>query len=290
MKPSHLTRWTWILGFASLIVVGCAGGAPTTGGDDDGSGEPPPKVKQPPNPKDGSSTAPNCDGIPEHGTCQDGVAVSCDVAGDALRRKDCKALGKSCVVDGTRGAVCDTVAPQSGGGTSTCDSGVTFEGTCGGASGQTAVWCDPESNQTISWNCADDGKTCEENLCALGAFCCGTGTPPPPPPPTSVCPALGFAGKCESATKAVWCNGPTVVEKQCTGVQTCQVDACADGAYCCNPPTPVPSECDTIGVRGVCNAGKPRWCSSGTVQEVTCATGKTCQIDVCGDGAFCCSP
>ncbi len=277
--------------FAILMGVGCAGQAPVDMGP--GSDDPPPKVKQPPTPKDGSSTAPGCDGVPEHGKCEDGVAVYCDTAGDGeLRRKDCKALGKSCVVDGARGAICDVVVapPPGSGGGSTCDSGATFEGTCGGEGGNTAVWCDPASMQTISWDCGGDGLSCTMNDCGIGAFCCGAATPPPP---SNDCPALGFFGECGGTgdNTARWCNGTTLVEKVCGANETCQIDACADGAYCCAKPAAPVDECAEIGVRGVCTAaGKPRWCSNGTVSEVTCAAGKTCQIDACGNGAFCCAP
>jgi hypothetical protein len=279
MTPSTLAR----IALAALLAVlafGCAGQLP-----DDGDDEPAPKVKQPPAPKDGSGTVAGCDGIPESGVCQDGVAVYCDLENAELRRKDCKALGKSCVVDGQRGAMCETVT-GGGGGNSTCDTGVTFEGTCGGANGQTATWCDPGSNQTIVWNCAADGLSCQIDDCGFGAFCCGSA---PPPPPSNECATLGFYGECSGNT-ARWCNGNQLVEKVCGNGQTCQLDACADGAYCCNAPQQPPQdECSQIGIRGVCTAdGNPRWCSGGQIQEVTCATGRTCQIDVCGEGAFCC--
>jgi len=286
---------------AILISVGCAGQAPVN--DDGHNDDPPPKIKQPPSPKDGSSTAPGCDGIPENGQCQDGVAVYCDIpvadGNGELRRKDCKALGKACLMDAARGAVCETVTPNSGGGPSSCDTGVTFDGSCGGTGGNTAIWCDPETSQTITWDCSNEPNrnTCKDSAtgpgCAQGAFCCPSDAAPPPPPPSNECPALGFFGECGGAgdNTARWCDGDTLVEKPCTGTDTCQIDACADGAYCCAPPAAPVSECDTIGIRGVCTAeGKPRWCSNGTVTEVSCAAGKSCQIDACGNGAFCCDP
>jgi hypothetical protein len=154
-----------------------------------------------------------------------------------------------------------------------------------GPGGQTATWCDPATSQTIVWNCAAEGLACTVDDCGYGAFCCGSS---PPPPPSNECDTLGFYGECSGNT-ARWCNGNTLVEKQCTGTQTCQLDACADGAYCCNAPEEPQDECAEIGIRGVCTAeGRPRWCSNGQIQEVTCAAGKTCQIDVCGEGAFCC--
>jgi hypothetical protein len=286
MKPSRLA----LLAFISAI-AGCAGGAPPAGGDDM-NGDPPPKVKRPPQPKDGSTTAPNCEGIAEHGTCQDGVAVFCDVANNELRRKDCKALGKTCLVDATKGAVCEDAPPPGGGGSgaTSCETGVTFLGTCTGGK---AIWCDPETSQTVTWDCGADSLTCQVDTCTFdgspvpGAFCCSAGAPPPP---TSECPALGFAGECKDG-KARWCNGDTLVEKVCGTGESCQTDTCAEGAYCCPDAPPPANECDTIGIRGVCaDDTTVRWCSGGTVQQVTCVTGKTCQIDKCGDGAYCCSP
>lgn len=289
MKPSTLAQprgtLSWVLAVLSIVLVaiGCAGGAPPVADDDDQP--PPPHVKKPPTPKDGSSTVAGCEGITEAGSCQDGVAVTCDLGAGEVRRKDCKALGKSCVVDTQRGAMCEVPAGAGGGGTEACG-GVTFEGTCGGDKNQTATWCDTDTQQTIVWDCDAEGKKCEVNTCGIGAFCCGGAAPPPP---SNVCPALGFAGECDGNT-ARWCNGDQVVEKVCSGGQTCQVDACADGAYCCDPPNQV-SECEQIGIRGVCTPeGHPRWCSGGQVMEVACFSGKTCQIDKCGSGAFCCDP
>lgn len=294
MKPSHLAqsaRLSRLLGlFVVSVLIGCAGGTPQVVGDDDDQ-PPPPMVKQPPMPKDGSSTAPGCEGIPESGVCQDGVATYCDVEGNELRRKDCRALGKSCVVDAQAGAKCEAV--EGGGGTGgACGNGVTNEGSC---SGQTATWCDEFSGQTIVWDCAGDGLTCQTDTCTTsngtaipGAYCCGAGGAMPPP--SNECPALGFAGECNGAGEAKWCNGDQLVTKTCTGGQTCQVDACAEGAYCCDVAPPPVSECDQIGFEGVCTATGPKWCSNGQIMEVSCSAGTTCQLNVCGTGAYCCAP
>lgn len=296
MTPSTLAQprrslfWLFAILSIGMFAVGCAGSIPVNEGDDE---PPPPKVKTPPAPKDGSSTVAGCDGITEAGSCVDGVATYCDLETGELRRKDCKALGKSCVVDGARGAMCDTVDPGAGGGgegeeTPCTDTGVTVYGSCGGPDGQTAVWCDPGSEQTIVWDCAADGLTCSLDECTTGAFCCGATLPPPPE--QNECPDLGFEGECAGNT-ARWCDGDQLIEKACSNGQTCQVDACAEGAFCCDPPEAPQSECDRLGIRGECTAdGHPRWCSNGEIEEVTCAAGKTCQVDACGDGAFCCAP
>jgi hypothetical protein len=78
------------------------------------------------------------------------------------------------------------------------------------------------------------------------------------------CPALGFVGECDGNT-ARWCNGDQLIEKACANAQTCQVDACAEGAFCCDPPEDPPQdECDQLGVRGICTVdGNVRWCNGG---------------------------
>ena len=295
MKPSHLAQSAALPLFGLLVsvLIGCAGGTPQVTGDDDDQ-PPPPMVKQPPTPKDGSGTAPGCDGIPESGECQDGVATYCDVEGNELRRKDCRALGKSCVVDTTVGAKCETAG--SGGTGGACENGLTNDGVC---EGTTATWCDEtgEAPQTIVWDCQGDGLTCStecktSNGTAIpGAFCCAAGGTPPPA--TNECPALGFEGECNGTTEARWCNGDTLIEQQCTDGKVCTVDPVV-GAYCAAPPM---SECDTLGFEGRCVAGKPRWCSGGEVMEVTCDVGTQCEENGpdCaaggGDaGAYCCAP
>jgi len=290
MKPSHLAQSARLLGLLLVtLVIGCAGGTPQVVGDDDDQ-PPPPMVKQPPTPKDGSSTSAGCDGVTEAGTCQDGVAVYCDVEGDELRRKDCRALGKSCVVDAQAGAKCEVAGTGGTGGA--CGNGVTNEGSC---SGQTATWCDEFTAQTVVWDCAGDGLTCQTDTCTTaggtaipGAFCCGSGGAPPPP--SNECPALGFEGTCNGTGEAKWCNGDTLVKKTCTGTQTCQVDVCATGAFCCEPATAPASECDQIGFGGVCTATGPRWCSNNVIQEVTCGAGMHCGVNECVQGgAYCCA-
>lgn len=275
------------------LLIGCAGSVPQVTGDDDDQ-PPPPMIKQPPTPKDGSQTSAGCDGITEAGTCQDGVAVYCDVEGDELRRKDCRALGKSCVVDAQVGAKCETAGTGGTGGA--CENGLTNEGMC---TGQVATWCDEtgEAPQTITWDCAADGLACQttcttgSGTAIPGAFCCAAGGTPPPS--MNECPALGFEGECNGTTEARWCNGDTLIEQQCTGGKVCTVDP-EIGAYCALPPM---SECETLGFEGRCVGGKPRWCSGGEVMEVTCSVGTQCEENGpdCaaggGDaGAYCCSP
>src|SRR5512138_2996853 len=143
-----------IVAILSLLIAACVGSAPPPSGDD--GTDPPPHVKQPPAPREGGETAAGCNGVTEAGKCQDGNAVTCDITAGALRTKDCKALGKSCVMDPSRGAKCDIVTgggtgSGSGSGSNTpagCGT-VTVAGTCGGPNNQTATWCDVESNSIV---------------------------------------------------------------------------------------------------------------------------------------------
>lgn len=303
MKPSPFTPPQSLATLVLALVmhlVACAGTAPTPGGGDDDDQPPPPMVKQPPTPKGGGGTSPGCNGVTEAGTCSDGVAEYCDVEADSLRRKDCKALGKSCILDPSTGAKCETVTPGGGGGESGCESGVTNEGSCGGPGGMTATWCDAFSQQTIVWDCAGDGLTCGMDTCETesgtqipGAFCCAAGGTPPPA--QNPCPALGFEGECNGTGQARWCSGSTLIEQNCTDGKTCQVDP-EIGAYC-KTSTTMMTECETLGFEGRCVGGKPRWCSGGEVMEVTCSTGTQCEENGpdCsaggGDaGAYCCAP
>jgi hypothetical protein len=299
MKPSHLTRsLSRLLGLVLVTyLVGCAGTPPTPDLGDDGP--PPPMVKQPPAPRGGGGTSPGCNGVTEAGTCADGVAEYCDVEADSLRRKDCKALGKSCVLDPSTGAKCETVGSGGGETDPGCEAGVTFDGSCGGTGGQTATWCDAFTQQTIVWDCAGDGLTCQTDTCETsggtvipGAFCCAAGGTPPPA--QNPCPALGYEGECDGTGGVRWCNGDTLVEQTCTDGKTCQVDADFGIALCAAPPM---SECETLGFEGRCVGGKPRWCSGGEVMEVTCGVGTQCEENGpdCapggGDaGAYCCAP
>ena len=310
MRAIKLLSFLTFVGF-----VGCAGQEAVVGDDDPGGGngsgsDAPPRIKQPPQPKSGSLTAPGCDAIPERGKCEDGVAVFCDIDlkvvadpddnSGVLRRKDCKALGKSCLVDAQLGAVCDTPPAAAPGATSPCDTGITVEGDCFGT---TAIWCDEKTKQTQVWECTADNMVCDFD--DVGAFCFAPkGSPAPVTLTAAECADLnGFVGKCVEGTTddenlfntARWCTDDNVVHEQaCTGHESCNF-TCAgvNGAACC--PT---TECAQIGERGFCSIhtgsgvqGNPRYCENGVIHEDTCKKGLVCQIDgACGDGAQCCAP
>ena len=177
-----------------------------------------------------------------------------------------------------------------------CPAGIDLRGYCWG---DVAVWCDSSTGTTYLWNCPLDGKHCGEDECANGAYCCdgaSTSMPDAAPMPPAECDRLGFAGECSTDNHARWCSGGQVIDVDCTAQgQTCVVDGCASGAYCCDattPPPPPPDQCATLGLAGECgglDGNTARWCSGDQVQELDCtAQGKTCQVDACAYGAYCC--
>lgn len=117
-----------------------------------------------------------------------------------------------------------------------------------------------------------------------------------------------YRGYCASATSsgasdtAIWCDpstGQTLVVDCAARGQTCQLDGCADGAYCCDGATVVPdmamspstsAECATLGYAGACSSdGHARWCSRGHLFDIDCAArGQACVVDGCASGAYCC--
>jgi hypothetical protein len=54
--------------------------------------------------------------------------------------------------------------------------------------------------------------------------------------------------------------------------KTCQVDKCADGAYCCDD-TPTINECDRLGYLGECDLlgdNAYSYCASGSIKGANC--------------------
>jgi hypothetical protein len=189
-----------------------------------------------------------------------------------------------------------------------CTHGVTADGYC---SGSTAIWCDPATGEIVTWNCAQDGYSCQEFSCASGAYCCGDPSAPMqdmsmPSTPSPECTSLGYDGECQGNV-ATWCDNGTIYTIDCdTRGQTCAVNSCATGAYCCDTPTTPPvdapdlspapdptlSQCDQLGLKGECgglSGNVATWCAAGQIMEDDCTTkGQTCQVDTCGYGANCC--
>ena len=227
-------------------------------------------------------------GISEIGFCTaDGTAVYCDTSGTEpiTRTWDCPTENKTCAVgqaDCATGAFCcgDGTTPEP----EVTDCGaVTLQGTC---EGDVAVWCGQYSGMHMD-DCAAENKRCEENTCASGAYCCGTTSEATPE--QLQCAELGFAGECNPAgTVASWCSNDEIKTKTCEGGQTCQVDACLTGAWCCDPPAPpAANECSMLGYAGECkDATTVRFCvgtEDTDIIEFSCSGTKTCQVDESGD-------
>ena len=346
-----MTRGLWVL---ALLTVGCAGakldnhGVPGSGETNDMAvGDHGPKA--PPDTSSGP-TASGCNGVTEKGRCEISdkgqVAVVCDVAAGQLQRFDCSAMTKACVIDSSRGATCVTLPPPAMPGppgadmahatpadmatttpvphdmalppsprdmaTTTpaprdmatappmCVSGVDYRGYCASASGNgaadTAIWCDPSTGQTFVVSCAARGQTCQVDGCADGAYCCDAPTPvdmAQPPQMTGECDALGYAGQCTTDGHARWCDNGQVYDLDCGARgQSCAVDGCASGAYCCDdiPPPSTDPQCDALGIAGECDGNVARWCSGGQIVELDCDTSATtCEVDTCATGAYCCT-
>jgi hypothetical protein len=292
---------------SALLFAACVGQAPE--GDDD---MPPPRIKEPPTPK-GGGTSPGCDGITSTGKCEDGVALTCDVANDRLLQKNCKALGKGCAIGNTEdnnGAHCTSEPPPGGGG---CN-GLDNKGVCS-ADGETATWCDPDGVTLVEWVCdkpfqgqnptGDASWSCKIDP-GFGAFCFAgsTGTNNN----TADCPTLGYYGVCSTDNKqAIYCTGagdghggtgPWVKHiDNCPTGSSCQLDVpengvLIEGAACHSdapppPPPPPPSQnicltAENPGWQGHCIEGgaKVEYCDSATPPQphkIDCAAiGKTC--------------
>lgn len=262
--------------FSVSLIAGCSAGGPTQE-DVDAA---PIRVKTPPSPKQGTGSSPGCMGVPARGECDDGVATYCDIGADEIRRQDCGALGKECVIDAVRGATCQ--AEEAG---QTCSTGLDYNGLC---DGNVAVWCDTESGATVRWDCSTQDMTCGEDVCADGAYCCGDD----PPPMGNTCGDLDYQGICDGNV-ARWCQDGQAVQHTCAEGESCQIDTCADGAYCCPIMEEPASECEMLGNPGECQGDTARWCDfEGNVVEIDCAAdGNTCQFDGCQAGiAACCAP
>ncbi len=283
----------------ALLVVLLAGCSTTIGESPQGTADARPiDFREPPEPKEGSGTAPGCEGVTARGECQDGMAVYCDLERGRLRKVPCEDAGQNCILDVARGAVCQKLDEEdtgsgSGAASACTDTGISETGFC--TSAGAAVYCDTTGSAPVtrSWDCASAGMTCGVGQCADGAYCCGDAATPPP---AGQCGSLDFNGICENGT-AKWCDPVSGVKtKNCTAIgQRCEEDTCATGAYCCGAVTDggttPESECAQIGFAGVCSNNKTvRYCFQDQIQNATCSGNKTCQVDKCMPGAGCCDP
>jgi hypothetical protein len=247
---------------------GGSGGQGGTGGSG-GSGTNTPPTKQPPAGTGGGPTASACNGVTAKGQCEisnsDQAAVICDVANNAIQKFDCTAMKMVCVIDSIRGATCANLPPP------------TPKPVADMATPPHSDMSRPSQPPPHSDMSMPKPQDMASPMCASG---------------------VDYHGYCAAST-AIWCDpttGETIVVNCAASGQVCQEDVCAYGADCCDAPNPVdmaaaPSpECTSIGYAGACTADNHvRWCDSGTVYDEDCsASGESCQIDVCGSGAFCC--
>jgi hypothetical protein len=136
-------------------------------------------------------------------------------------------------MDAASGPLCKAVSSPA----AACQTDADQRGHC---SGGVATWC--SGTQSQSWRCADDGATCQIDVCAQGAYCCDSAgnvaksaSPHPKDgvlgPSGGACGALDFNGECQGTTMR-WCSrdGRVLTVDCATNRMTCQVTA--HGARC----------------------------------------------------------
>ena len=117
----------------TILIIAAAGCSNEIGNSQEGTADGRPiEFRETPEPKDGTGTAPGCDGITARGECQQGAAVYCDLDRGRKRTVDCEALGQNCIIDIGRGAVCKSLEEDTGegsGSASPCsDTGISETG------------------------------------------------------------------------------------------------------------------------------------------------------------------
>jgi len=183
-----------------------------------------------------------------------------------------------------------------------CD-GVTEAGTCQGSA---AVFCDADRGALSRTDCAATGKSCVVDA-RRGATCADL----PDSIPTS--------GTCEDEV-AFWDEDGILRRWDCGAEDfACEVDACSDGASCCNadgslpdphccdgadpdcddpcphddPDDPLPEDidCADIGQQGTCVDEETLvYCVGDSPVSQGCHGGETCQVDACSEGIADCCP
>ena len=264
--------WSQPMRSYALLFVLVAGCSSSVGGDTARDDASPISFTEPPEPKGGDETAAACNGVTVSGTCDDGNAVKCDVATNKLNSRDCRAIGRECVLDVTDGAVCKelTANPCTDPSGSTCSAGV-------------ATFCDKTGATDVvrTWECASNDKTCALDECKDGAYCCGE---------TQGCGDIDYEGVCEGNV-AKWCSGDELQTWDCDDFDmNCEVDTCAgpgNGALCCDA---VDSECERLGFDGECTGSNTlQYCSDDVVETVTCFEDNICEVNEFGE-ALCVPP
>ena len=180
-----------------------------------------------------------------------------------------------------------------------CVSGVDYRGYCASATGNgapdTAIWCDPATGQTFVVSCAARGQTCQVDACADGAYCCDSATTvdmAQPPAMNAECDALGYGGECRPTDTRAGARAARSRHRLRDARADLRRRQLRVGRLLLRhaAAAPATSECDTLGIAGVCTGdGHARWCSGGQIDDVDCgAAGQTCQVDTCATGAYCC--
>ena len=184
----------------------------------------------------------NCPGVPTKGQCNGSIAVTC--ASGVTDERDCAAEGASCVIDPAVGATCGA---QQAAGTSPCGNDIDEIGYCLGG---VAVWCDPETKVTETYDCPSEGLQCGVFTCAVeGAYCCT-----PEPTPDAAAP----------------------------GMDASPPDAAPDASAA--------TGCGNVDYDGICVGNTVRFCQDDKLVDAKCNPGTTCGVDVCDWGAWCCKP
>jgi hypothetical protein len=209
-----------------------------------------------------------CGQLPAGGACAETAAasmwLSCDTGSGRVIAVNCSELGQSCQQDPTRGATC-------------------VEG-----AGPIPM---PVPTPTPSGGGDAGMQAPPSDLGTAPVKDAGTGSPPDLASPCGATPVLGAC----AGNVAKICNPQTgqVSTWDCTASsRECRIGSCANGASCCKTPTSN-AECLRLGPTGECAGAVARWCAADgeSIVTVDCAARmKTCAVNRCTPGAYCCAP
>lgn len=178
------------------------------------------------------------------------------------------------------GAIIVKQPPVKGGeGTAPACDGVTARGEC---RTDTAVTCDLASGTLRMVACGALGQKCVIDP-DRGASCRA-------PSDVLSCNDVDESGFCDTDDVAYWCDPSAGLEWwDCAAEgKTCQVDKCFMGAGCC-PAATTPMTCGDLTLQGRCDGQTARFCLNGSPVALDCgALGKSCRVNQCAEGAYCC--
>jgi hypothetical protein len=239
-------------------------------------------------PANGSGTTAVCDGVTEKGRCElvggNEMAESCDLAASQMRKIDCTAMGKHCVLDAHKGAACGALPQPTNPGAPAAkpDGGMSpTPPTPPGTPAKPPTPPTPPTTPTPSPDMARPADMSAPDLCNHG---------------------VSYYGYCSGAT-AIWCDPATgqIITWDC-GLDgyACGEWDCAAGAYCCGQTQSAPmmdmaqpaapsAECLQLGYSGACDGETATWCDNGQIYRVDCVSrGQGCAVNSCASGAYCC--